>query len=73
MKEQVEAIIGEIRPYLQSDGGDIELVRCQDNRIFVRLTGNCAACRASDATIKGYVEAQLREFIDESIEVIEVD
>ena len=63
----------DIAPALRNDGGDIELVRCQDNRIFVRLTGNCAACRASDATIKGYVEAQLREFIDEAIEVIEVD
>ena len=63
----------DIAPALRNDGGDIELVRCQDNRIFVRLTGSCAACRASDATIKGYVEAQLREFIDEAIEVIEVD
>jgi NifU-like protein len=63
----------DIAPALRNDGGDIEFVRCQDDRVFVRLTGNCAACRASGATIKGFVEAQLREFVDEAIQVIEVD
>ena len=39
----------------------------------MRLTGSCAACKASDATIKGYVEAQLREFVRDDLEVIEVN
>jgi NifU-like protein len=58
---------------LRNDGGDIEFVRYRAGKVFVRLTGNCAACKASDATIKGYIEAQLREFISEDLEVIEVD
>jgi NifU-like protein len=62
----------DIAPALRQDGGDIELVRVNGNRVFVRLVGQCAACRASDATIKGWVESQLREHVNEDLEVIEV-
>jgi NifU-like protein len=62
----------EIARALRTDGGDIELIRFRDNRVYVRLTGNCAACRASEATIKGWVESQLREHVREDLEVIEV-
>jgi NifU-like protein len=68
-----ELLEHDIAPALRNDGGDIEFVRCQDHRVYVRLIGNCAACRASDATIKGFVETRLREFVDEAIQVIEVD
>ncbi len=57
---------------LRNDGGDIELIRVDGHQVYVRLTGTCAACPSSQATIKGYVEAQLREHIGENIEVIEV-
>ncbi len=57
---------------LRNDGGDIELFKIDGNKVYVRLTGACAACPASEATIKGYVEAQLREHVSEDIEVIEV-
>ncbi len=67
-----ELLAEDIAPALRNDGGDIEFVRYRDRRVYVRLTGACAACRASDATIKGYVEARLREFVDERLEVIEV-
>jgi NifU-like protein len=68
-----ELLDNDIAVALRNDGGDIEFVRLQGNRVFVRLTGACAACRASDATIQGYVQAQLREFVREDLEVIEVD
>ncbi|MCP4574507.1 MAG: Fe-S cluster assembly protein NifU [bacterium] len=68
-----ELLSSDISVALRNDGGDIEFVRCQGDAVYVRLTGNCAACKASDATIKGFVQAQLREFVDENIEVIEVD
>ena len=68
-----EMLDNEISLALRNDGGDIEFVRFLDNKVFVRLTGACAACRASDATIKGTVQAQLREFVSEDLEVIEVD
>jgi NifU-like protein len=67
-----EVLEEEIAPALRRDGGDIELVRCSDVRVFVRLTGACAACRASEATIKDWVESQLREHVSEDLEVIEV-
>jgi len=56
---------------LRTDGGDIELVRIVENRVHVRLTGTCASCPASQATIKGWVESQLREHVGEDIEVVE--
>ncbi len=68
-----ELLLDDISVALRNDGGDIEFVRYRQGKVFVRLTGACAACKASDVTIKGYVEAQLREFVSEDLEVIEVD
>jgi len=68
-----ELIDQDISRKLQADGGDIEFVRYLDGRVYVRLTGSCAACRSSEVTIRNVVEAQLREFISEDIQVIEVD
>ena len=68
-----ELLAEDISVALRNDGGDIEFVRYREGKVFVRLTGNCAACKASDATIKGYVESQLREFVQDDLEVIEVD
>jgi NifU-like protein len=67
-----EVMENEIAPALRTDGGDIELVRYRDGRVYVRLVGSCAACRASDATIEGWVESQLREHVREDLEVVEV-
>jgi len=58
---------------LRNDGGDIEFVRFLDNRVYVRLIGSCAACRSSEVTIKNVVEAKLREFVSEDLQVIEVN
>lgn len=68
-----EHLAEDVSVALRNDGGDIEFVRYREGKVYVRLTGNCAACKASDATIKGYVETQLREFVREDLEVIEVD
>ncbi len=57
---------------LRNDGGDIELVRYNEGKVFVRLTGACAACRAADVTLKDYVEAELRRHVREDLQVIEV-
>jgi NifU-like protein len=67
-----EVLENDIARALRTDGGDIELVRFRDNRVYVRLMGACAACRASDATIQDWVESQLREQVSEDLEVIEV-
>ncbi|MBD3222434.1 Fe-S cluster assembly protein NifU [bacterium] len=57
---------------LRNDGGDIELVRYNDGKVFVRLKGACAACRVADITIKDYVEKELREHVRDDLKVIEV-
>lgn len=72
--EKIQDLIDQdIAVTLRNDGGDIEFVRFQDNRVYVRLTGSCAACRSSDVTIKHVVEAKLHEFISEDLQVIEVN
>jgi len=71
MKEQVKKIIEEIRPRLQADGGDIELVDVTDEGIVkVRLKGACAGCPMSQMTLKMGIEKMLKSKIDE-VEAVE--
>ena len=56
-----EVLDRDIRPALQSDGGDVELIDIDGNRVVVRLKGACAGCPGAHMTIKRYVEARLRE------------
>ncbi|MBD3344027.1 MAG: NifU family protein [Chitinivibrionales bacterium] len=66
MKEQVQEIINEIRPNLQADGGDIELVDVTDDGIVqVRLQGACAGCPGAAMTLKMGVERILKSRIPE--------
>ncbi|KPJ78649.1 MAG: nitrogen fixation protein NifU [Deltaproteobacteria bacterium SG8_13] len=67
-----ETLDREIKPALQKDGGDIELVDVDGNTVFLRLCGNCAACSASQITLKHYVETKLQEFVTPEIVVEEV-
>jgi len=65
MWEKVEAVINEIRPLLQADGGDIELVDVEDGVVKVRLRGACAGCPGAQMTLKMGVERKLKEQIPE--------
>ncbi len=67
-----ETMEREIRPSLKADGGDIELVDIEGNKVLVGLRGACSSCPGSDFTIKNYVETKLREFVAPEIEVEEV-
>lgn len=60
-----------IRPQLQQDGGDIELVDIDNKKVYVSLRGSCAGCVASNVTLKNLVQQKLREFVESDIEVIE--
>lgn len=62
-KEQVETVLGRVRPFLQADGGDIELVDINGNSADVRLTGMCAGCPSALMTLHVGVEVALREEI----------
>jgi len=61
-----------ISPELRKDGGDIELVDVEDNKIKVKLSGRCGFCRSSQLTLANFVEAVLKEHINSSIEVVQV-
>ena len=64
MKEKVQKIINEIRPNLQADGGDVELVDVSDDGIVkVRLVGACAGCPMSQMTLKQGIERIMKEKI----------
>jgi Fe-S cluster biogenesis protein NfuA len=64
-KERVEAVLARIRPFLQADGGDIELVAIQGNSVDVRLIGMCADCASAHVTLQAGVETALRAEIPE--------
>jgi NifU-like protein len=68
-----ETINREIRPSLQADGGDIELVDVDGNRVIVALRGACARCPSSEYTLAGLVESKLREFVDPALTLEEVE
>ncbi|HAI86752.1 MAG TPA: hypothetical protein DCL63_07170 [Firmicutes bacterium] len=66
MREKIEAVIGRIRPSLQADGGDVELVDVtEDGIVKVRLKGACAGCPMSTMTLKNGIERILKQEIAE--------
>ncbi|AGB41170.1 thioredoxin-like protein [Halobacteroides halobius DSM 5150] len=70
MKEKVEKVLNEIRPSLQADGGDVELVEVTDEGIVkVELQGACAGCPMSQMTLKNGIEKRLKKEIPEVKEV----
>ncbi len=72
MREKVEKVIDEIRPFLQADGGNIELVDIQEGVVKVKLVGACGSCPMSQMTLKRGVEAKLKAKIPEIKEVVAV-
>ncbi len=66
-----EVMERDIRPSLRQDGGDIELVDVVGNRVLVATRGSCASCKASQITLKSFVEAKLKEMVSDDLEVEE--
>ncbi len=71
MQKIMQVIEEDIRPRLKQDGGDIELIDVDGNKVIVALRGACASCRASTLTLKNLVEASLKDQIDSEIFVVE--
>ena len=63
MRPEVEEVLDSIRPALQADGGDVELVDIDGGVVKVRLTGACGGCPMATMTLKGGIEAALKERI----------
>ena len=64
-KERIEAVLSRVRPFLQADGGDIEVVDVQGNSADVKLTGMCAGCPSAHMTLYLGVETALRDELPE--------
>lgn len=74
IQKRVEKVLEKIRPYIQSDGGDISLVSVDEAAGIVKVTlhGACGSCPSSQATLKGGVERMIRQEIPEIKEVVAV-
>ena len=70
MKEKVQAVIEKVRPMLQADGGDVELIEVDGAVVKVRLKGACAGCPMSQMTLKNGIERLMKKEIPE-IESVE--
>ena len=65
MRQRVQTVINKIRPMLQADGGDVELVDVKDGVVKVRLQGACVGCPMSQMTLKNGIEKFLKKEIPE--------
>lgn len=72
MAEQVDLLIEKVRPYLQRDGGDIEVINIEDGIVYVKMLGACDGCMAIDITLKQGIETMLLENVPGVVAVIDV-
>jgi len=74
LKQNVEKALEEIRPFLQSDGGDISLVSIDnENSVKVKLEGACIGCSVNQMTLKSGVEMTIKKYAPQIEEVINLD
>lgn len=69
MRDRVEIVINRIRPAVQMDGGDIELVDVVDGVVKLRLVGSCVGCPSSTMTLKMGIERAIRAEVPEIVSV----
>jgi len=70
MREKVEAALSRIRPALQADGGDVELLDVKEGVVSVRLTGACGGCPMSTITLRNGIERILKQEVPEVKSVV---
>ena len=73
IQNKVIEIIDNIRPYLISDGGNVEFVKYEDGIVYIRMQGACANCMMLDVTIRDGIEATIKDEVPEVKEVIVVE
>ena len=72
--QKIEKALAEIRPYLESDGGDISLIEVtEDNVVKVKLHGACQSCTVNQMTLKTGVEQSIKKYAPEIKEVVNID
>jgi Fe-S cluster biogenesis protein NfuA len=72
MYDEVLEVLDKLRPFLQRDGGDVELVDVEDGIVKLRLMGACGSCPSSTITLKAGIERALVEEVEGVIEVVQV-
>jgi Fe-S cluster biogenesis protein NfuA len=72
MQDKVKEVLDKVRPYLERDGGNVELVSIEGGTVKVKLVGHCAGCPHSAMTLKNGIERILKEEIPEVKEVVAV-
>jgi Fe-S cluster biogenesis protein NfuA len=65
VQDRVEAALDRIRPAIRRDGGDVWLIKIEDDVAFVQMLGACGGCAAAVNTLKGGIEAVVREDVPE--------
>lgn len=71
--QQVEAAINQLRPFLQADGGDVELLEIDDNMVAkVRLLGACSSCNISQMTMKAGIEEAVKKAVPQIQSVVDI-
>ena len=73
IENRVEAILEELRPYIQSDGGDLEFVGIENEVVKVRMNGLCATCPSSQLTLKEGIERILKREVPEISGVVAIN
>ena len=71
-KEEVQGVLDKVRPMLQADGGDVELLDVEDGVVKVRLVGACGGCPMATMTLVGFVEERLRQRVPAVRQVVNV-
>lgn len=72
IEEDIKRVLNKIRPYLNSEGGDIQFLYFEDGNVYVRMLGACVGCGSLDFTLKDGIESLLLETVPEVIEVVNV-
>lgn len=73
MEEKIKDIINNLRPYLNSDGGDIEFIKYEDNIVYVKLLGACGCCPHKNIHLSQSILSSIQEEIPEVEDIICVD
>ena len=71
-EEKIIEIIDKLKPFLISDGGNVEFVKYENNKVYIKMMGACANCYMLDITLKDGIEAAIQEEVPEVEEVVNI-
>lgn len=71
--EKIIEILNQLRPYLNSEGGDLEFIKYEDNYVYIKLYGACASCGFRDFTIQDNIYEAIKEEVPDCKGVINIE